>query len=136
MSLKDINYNSYIPSPAKRIYIPKPNGKQRPLGLLNINDRAIQKIIHVALEAQWEAKFENCSFGFRPALSTHDALSNITKILNKGDKMYVLDADITSCFDQIAHYAMLTKINLNFPAYMLIYRFLNAGYVEKDGKFI
>jgi RNA-directed DNA polymerase len=102
-------------NPIKRLLIPKPGkpGEFRPLGIPTIRDRAKQALALLALEPEWEAKFEKNSYGFRPGRSTHDAIEAIHSSINKSPK-YVLDGDIRKCFDQINHDALLAKLN-TFP---------------------
>ncbi|NEO00079.1 MAG: group II intron reverse transcriptase/maturase [Moorea sp. SIO3I7] len=127
------SYRAWNPIPTKRVYIPKSNGKKRPLGIPSMIDRCIQGIVKNALEPAWEAKFEPTSYGFRPGRSTHDArqriFTNISGERNK--KWWVLDADITGCFDNIAHEPLLENIG-NFPARKLVKQWLKAGYMEGD----
>lgn len=119
------------PLPVKRVYIRKPNGKQRPLGIPCIIDRCLQAIVKNALEPYWEAQFERTSYGFRPGRSCHDAIERIHS-LAKGNstKTWVVDADIEGCFDNIAHKPLVEAVG-NFPARKLIQQWLNAGYVDK-----
>ena len=126
------NYKSWKPIPTRRIYIPKPNGKKRPLGIPSIIDRCLQGIVKNALEPQWEATFEPTSYGFRPGRSTHDARQRIFLNIKgeKNRKWWVLDADIAGCFDNIAHKPLLDKLG-KFPAKKLVEKWLKAGYIHQ-----
>lgn len=100
--------------PVKRVFIPKP-GKQekRPLGIPTINERAKQALAKLALEPEWEAKFEHNSYGLRPGRSANDAIAAIYADIRCCD-YYVLDADIEKCFDKINHQVLLGKLK-TFP---------------------
>ena len=120
------------PLPTKRVYIPKSNGKKRPLGIPTLIDRCLQAIVLNALEPCWEAQFERSSYGFRPGRCPHDAAEKIFKaVCPNRNKKWVVDADIKGCFDNISHKFLIGRIG-GFPAKKLIQQWLKAGYVDKD----
>ena len=116
--------------PVRRIWIPKPGTEEkRPLGIPTIADRAAQALVKLAVEPQWEARFEPNSYGFRPGRSCHDALEAIFNEIRYKPK-YILDADIAKCFDRIGHQALLDKID-TFPLLRRrIHGWLKAGVLD------
>lgn len=121
--------------PARRVWIPKPGKEEkRPLGIPVMLDRALQALVKMALEPEWEAIFEPHSYGFRPGRSTQDALSQIHAYTCMKEK-YILDADIKGCFDNINHQKLLSKIKATPDIKHLIKGWLKAGVVDKDGGF-
>ena len=116
--------------PARRVWLPKPGREEkRPLGIPTMYDRALQALVKMAIEPQWEAKFEPNSYGFRPGRSCHDAIDAIFKAIRYKTK-WVLDADISKCFDKIDHTKLLEKLE-TFPAIRRQIRaWLNAGVID------
>ena len=125
--------DAITPRPTRRVWIPKPGSttEQRPLGIPVMLDRAHHALVKLALEPEWEARFEPNTYGFRPGRSVHDAIDALFQMLCFKDK-YVLDADIQGCFDHIAHFPLLDKLATYPKLRRTIKGWLKAG-VLADG---
>ena len=133
--VREIMRNPLPPNskPVRRVWIPKPGKKEkRPLGIPVMTDRARQALAKMALEPEWEAKFEPNSYGFRPGRSCHDAAKAIYSSILQVQK-YVMDADIAKCFDRINHAELLKKLGTFLVLRRAIKAWLKAGIMD-DGE--
>jgi RNA-directed DNA polymerase len=126
--MTELNLGTKV-KPTRRVWIPKPNGEKRPLGIPTMKDRALQALAKLVLEPEWEAIFEPNSYGFRVGRSCHDAIEGIFSAINKKAK-YLLDADIAKCFDRIDHQKLLEKVNTYPTMRRQIKSWLKAGVID------